>query len=132
MSARCQDAFLDDIDLGSNIACNQALKENVFMMIVCIELRIPLFLIGKPGSSKSLAKTIVAKAMQGKSSGRQLFNRLKSVLFHSRFTCICFIFQGFATVRLFFIRLLIKHIGLDDKLVPKLLSKSYFSPIVIK
>ena len=37
------------------------------MMVVCIELRIPLFLVGKPGSSKSLAKTIVADAMQGRS-----------------------------------------------------------------
>jgi hypothetical protein len=56
--------ILDSIDLDDNIARNQALKENVFMMVICIELRIPLFLVGKPGSSKSLAKTIVEDAMQ--------------------------------------------------------------------
>ncbi|KAH3815375.1 hypothetical protein DPMN_143897 [Dreissena polymorpha] len=50
------------------------------MMVVCIELRIPLFLVGKPGSSKSLAKTIVADAMQGKNSrGGDLFKHFKQV-----------------------------------------------------
>ena len=49
------------------------------MMIVCVELRIPLFLVGKPGSSKSLAKTIVADAMQGKQARSDLFKSLKQV-----------------------------------------------------
>ena len=55
----CQDVFLSNVRLEKNIARNMALKENVFMMVVCIELRIPLFLVGKLGSSKSLAKKIV-------------------------------------------------------------------------
>jgi len=71
--------FLDEVDLGPNIARNQALKENVFMMVICIELRIPLFLVGKPGSSKSLAKTIVADAMQGEAARTRIFHSLKSV-----------------------------------------------------
>ena len=49
------------------------------MMVVCIDLRIPLFLVGKPGSSKSLAKTVVADAMQGDSSTSDLFRLLKQV-----------------------------------------------------
>ena len=77
----CQDVFLDNIELDKNIAKNVALKENVFMMAICIELRIPLFLVGKPGSSKSLAKTIVSDAMQGKGNTihGQLFKDLKQV-----------------------------------------------------
>ena len=47
------------------IFCLKALKENVFMILLCIELKIPLFIIGKPGSSKSLAKTLIAQKMQG-------------------------------------------------------------------
>ncbi len=70
---------MDQVELEANIAKNQALKENVFMMIICIELRIPLFLVGKPGSSKSLAKTIVADAMQGKQAKSPLFRNLKQV-----------------------------------------------------
>ena len=72
--------FLDSVNLAPNIAKNQALKENVFMMIVCIELRIPMFLVGKPGSSKSLAKTIVADAMQGNAAENKLFKNYKEVL----------------------------------------------------
>ncbi|XP_070190023.1 E3 ubiquitin-protein ligase rnf213-alpha-like [Littorina saxatilis] len=74
---RCQDVFLDSVRLEDNIARNQALKENVFMMVVCVELRIPLFLVGKPGSSKSLAKTIVSDGMQGNSAYSELFKTLK-------------------------------------------------------
>ena len=49
------------------------------MMVVCVELRIPLFLVGKPGSSKSLAKTIVSDAMQGNAAYSELFKTLKQV-----------------------------------------------------
>jgi len=49
------------------------------MMIVCIELRIPMFLVGKPGSSKSLANTIVADAMQGNAAHKDLFKNYKQV-----------------------------------------------------
>ncbi|KAJ8362842.1 hypothetical protein SKAU_G00116730, partial [Synaphobranchus kaupii] len=74
-----QDLLLSGVPLGRTIARNTALKENVFMMVVCIELRIPLFLVGKPGSSKSLSKTLVADAMQGHAAHSELFRRLKQV-----------------------------------------------------
>ncbi|XP_073901038.1 E3 ubiquitin-protein ligase RNF213 isoform X4 [Castor canadensis] len=74
-----QDLFLNGVPLRKTIAKNLALKENVFMMIICIELKIPLFLVGKPGSSKSLAKTIVADAMQGQAAHSDLFRSLKQV-----------------------------------------------------
>ncbi|XP_037610034.1 E3 ubiquitin-protein ligase rnf213-beta isoform X1 [Sebastes umbrosus] len=75
----CQDFFLQNIKTRETIAKNVALKENVFLMVVCIELRIPLFVVGKPGSSKSLAKTVVADAMQGQNSHCELFKKLKQV-----------------------------------------------------
>ncbi|XP_054702200.1 E3 ubiquitin-protein ligase RNF213 isoform X2 [Grus americana] len=74
-----QDLFLSGVRLRDTIARNLALKENVFMMVICIELKIPLFLVGKPGSSKSLAKTIVADAMQGQAAHSDLFKDLKQV-----------------------------------------------------
>ncbi|XP_055264373.1 E3 ubiquitin-protein ligase RNF213 isoform X3 [Moschus berezovskii] len=76
---RTQDLFLNGVSLRKTIARNLALKENVFMMVICIELKIPLFLVGKPGSSKSLAKTIVADAMQGQAAHSDLFRHLKEV-----------------------------------------------------
>ncbi|XP_026120794.1 E3 ubiquitin-protein ligase rnf213-alpha-like [Carassius auratus] len=74
-----QDLFLSGVPLGETIARNSALKENVFMMVICIELRIPLFLVGKPGSSKSLSKTLVADGMQGQAAHSDLFKRLKQI-----------------------------------------------------
>ena len=68
MFPSCQKAVLNELKLGDNIARNTALSENVFMMVVCIELRIPLFVVGKPGSSKSLAKTVVTDNMLGDAS----------------------------------------------------------------
>lgn len=65
--------------LGPNIARNAALRENVFMMAVCVELRIPLFVVGKPGSSKSLAKSIVAESMKGQNSKTDFLKKFKSV-----------------------------------------------------
>ncbi|XP_043109399.1 E3 ubiquitin-protein ligase rnf213-beta isoform X2 [Puntigrus tetrazona] len=75
----CQDFLLEKIQTRDTIAKNLALKENVFLMVVCIELRIPLFLVGKPGSSKSLAKTVVADAMQRQASHCDLFKKFKEV-----------------------------------------------------
>ncbi|XP_068759451.1 E3 ubiquitin-protein ligase rnf213-alpha-like isoform X4 [Montipora capricornis] len=75
----CQRAVLNELELGPNIAPNTALSENVFMMVVCIELRIPLFVVGKPGSSKSLAKTVVADNMQGDAARSELFKAFKQV-----------------------------------------------------
>ena len=77
--------FMDQLKLEDNIAKNQALCENVFMMVICIELRIPLFVVGKPGSSKSLAKIIVQDNMQGKNSKSELFKQFKQVILFSTF-----------------------------------------------
>ncbi|XP_040012185.1 E3 ubiquitin-protein ligase rnf213-alpha isoform X2 [Xiphias gladius] len=74
-----QDLLLSGVPMGDTIARNSALKENVFMMVLCIELRIPLFLVGKPGSSKSLSKTLVADAMQGQASHSDLYKMLKQI-----------------------------------------------------
>lgn len=74
-----QDLLLSGVPMGDTIAKNSALKENVFMMVLCIELRIPLFLVGKPGSSKSLSKTLVADAMQGQAAHSGLFKMLKQI-----------------------------------------------------
>ena len=70
---------MENMLLGRNIAKNAALRENVFMMTISIELRIPLFLVGKPGSSKSLAKSIVATSMHGKASRKDLLKHFKEV-----------------------------------------------------
>ncbi|XP_065678772.1 E3 ubiquitin-protein ligase rnf213-alpha isoform X3 [Hydra vulgaris] len=81
-----QRKFLSEIKLEDNIAQNEALCENVFMMVICIELRIPLFVVGKPGSSKSLAKSIIQDCMQGTMSKSCLFKNFKQI-FMSSYQC---------------------------------------------
>lgn len=43
----------------------QALLENLFMILVSILNKIPIFIIGKPGSSKSLAMELVQSNLNG-------------------------------------------------------------------
>ncbi|VDI01999.1 Hypothetical predicted protein, partial [Mytilus galloprovincialis] len=76
---KCQLVFVENMTLAPNIAKNQALKENVFLMVICIELKIPMFLVGKPGSSKSLAKTLVSDAMQGNAAHCDFYKSFKQV-----------------------------------------------------
>ena len=60
---RCQTSIVGLMRIPDHIARNAALKENLFMMYVCIQLKIPLFIIGKPGSSKSLARSIISHSI---------------------------------------------------------------------
>lgn len=75
----CQEVFLDQLELPPRIGRSRALCENVFMMVVCINLRIPLFLVGKPGSSKNLAKDLVKAAMRDTDNPSRLFRELRRV-----------------------------------------------------
>jgi hypothetical protein len=45
--------------LDEGIALNEAILENLFMLLISILNNIPIFVIGKPGSSKSLAMGII-------------------------------------------------------------------------
>lgn len=47
------------------IARNFSLKENLFVMFVCILNKIPLFLTGAPGSSKTLSLNLLVKSLKG-------------------------------------------------------------------
>ena len=62
------DMFLKNMVIDSTIVKNLPLKENVFTMIICFLTKTPLFLCGKPGSSKSLSLNLVLDNFQGKSS----------------------------------------------------------------
>jgi hypothetical protein len=47
------------MELPEGTAVNTALKENIFAVIPCIVNKIPIFICGKPGCSKSLAITLI-------------------------------------------------------------------------
>ena len=50
--------FCSKFALEPGVALNEALMENVYVVVVSILNLLPVFVIGKPGSSKTLAMTV--------------------------------------------------------------------------
>lgn len=65
--------------LPKDIAPNNALLENLLTCFVCIFSKTPLFICGKPGSSKSIALHLLRSAFAGQTSQKE------SILFFNQF-----------------------------------------------
>ncbi|PKY63345.1 hypothetical protein RhiirA4_532552 [Rhizophagus irregularis] len=74
-----QEDYINRMQCPPNTAYNEALLENVLVMIVCILTKIPLFLIGAPGSSKSLAVRLISSNLRGPDSSDKYFRNLAQV-----------------------------------------------------
>jgi len=72
--------IIDKIELDKGIAKNRILKENIFLLFIAITSNIPLIIIGKPGSSKSLSFQQLKKSMRGKYSKNIFFRRYPNIL----------------------------------------------------
>ena len=71
-----EEDYLDRMNLPTGTARNAALRENVFVMLVCILNRIPIFVVGKPGCSKSLSIQLIRSNLRGRDSRDPLFREL--------------------------------------------------------
>ena len=71
-----QEDYLSRMELPPGTARNSALRENVFVMLVSILNRIPVFVVGKPGCSKSLAIQLIRSNLRGKDSKDSFFKTL--------------------------------------------------------
>ncbi|CAB4391094.1 unnamed protein product [Rhizophagus irregularis] len=74
-----QENYIDRMQCPPNTAKNEALLENVLVMIVCIFTKIPCFIIGAPGSSKSLAVRLINQNLRGVDSNDEYFRSLHQV-----------------------------------------------------
>ncbi|POG74253.1 hypothetical protein GLOIN_2v1577211, partial [Rhizophagus irregularis DAOM 181602=DAOM 197198] len=74
-----QEDYIKRMRCPPNTAYNEALLENVLVMIVCILTKIPLFLIGAPGSSKSLAIRLISSNLRGADSYDKYFRNLPQI-----------------------------------------------------
>ena len=72
-----------DFSVHPNIAHNGALMENVFISFVCIRIKLPVFIVGKPGNSKSLALQLLNSSLRGPDSKDPLFKCMPGVNFVS-------------------------------------------------
>ena len=61
------------IEKGTGIALNRALRENLFTCFTCIDNKVPLIIVGKPGTGKSLSFQILYNTLKGEHSESELF-----------------------------------------------------------
>ena len=74
-----QKYFVQQMNLGQGIALNEALCENLFMLLVSVLNQIPIFVVGKPGSSKSLAMRLLQDNLKGQASENTFLRSLPAV-----------------------------------------------------
>ena len=75
--------LLKNINLEKGISKNRALLENIFALFVAINNKVPIFIVGKPGSSKSLSVQLLNRAMKGHLSSNFLFHSLPKLIISS-------------------------------------------------
>ena len=78
-----EEDYLDRMELPPKTAKNAALRENIFMMLVCILNQIPIFVVGKPGCSKSLSIQLIRSSLRGRDSRDPWFQELPQLYFVS-------------------------------------------------
>ncbi|XP_065192879.1 uncharacterized protein LOC135823927 [Sycon ciliatum] len=76
----------DNFKIPSGVALTNALKENIFCIVACIQTKIPLGIIGEPGSSKTLSFHIVRDNLIGDHAPRPFCRQFTSV---DPFFCQC-------------------------------------------
>ena len=73
--------FIDRMKpLSEGIAGNRTLRENVFVLIVCICAKVPIVISGNPGSSRSLAMKLIIHHLKGKNSRDRYFRTLPEIV----------------------------------------------------
>ena len=85
--SECMEKLMSQTDPGEGIARTQGLQENVFMVVVCCFARVPLTIIGPPGSSKTLAVTVAAENAKGDQSEAMKFYRTQKRLIPFHYQC---------------------------------------------
>jgi hypothetical protein len=77
--SHAQKIFVDNLEIEDGISMNEALSENLFVSIVCILNKIPIFIVGKPGTSKTLAIQVIASNLRGDKSVKPFWHDKPSV-----------------------------------------------------
>jgi energy-coupling factor transporter ATP-binding protein EcfA2 len=72
--------LLDKIEVEKGIEKNDLLKENVFSMFVALITKIPLIIVGKPGTGKSLSSQLIYNSMRGEYSKDKFFRQFPQIL----------------------------------------------------
>ena len=118
------DEFAKRISVDKGTALNRALKENLFTLFFGITNKIPVFIVGKPGCSKSLSVQLLYQSMKGESSEDPLFRYFPRIILTS--------YQGSKTSTsqgIEFVFDKAKKIALDQKGKEAVISMVYFDEL---
>ncbi|MES1913550.1 MAG: hypothetical protein MHM6MM_005739, partial [Cercozoa sp. M6MM] len=72
-------SLVQHMTLPRGVALNEALLENIFCCVVAILNRMPVFVVGKPGSSKSLALSLIQNSFNGVTSDNEFFRAFPNI-----------------------------------------------------
>ena len=75
-----EEFLLNQIDLENGIGKNDLLKENVFSLFLSVVTKIPVIIVGKPGTGKSLSAKLIINSMKGKYSKKDFFKEYPSII----------------------------------------------------
>ena len=76
---KLENELADNINLEKGIAKNRALLDNLFALFVCLNNKVPVFICGKAGCSKSLSFSLLFQSMKGEYSKNELFQKYPSL-----------------------------------------------------
>ena len=68
-------SLTEQMIIGKGIALNRALKENLFTCFTCVDNLVPLIIVGKPGTGKSLSCQILYNTLMGEFSKSEIFKK---------------------------------------------------------
>ena len=71
---------LSQINLEKGIGLNRLLRENVFLLFISLVTKVPLIIVGKPGSGKSLSAQLIFKSMRGEFSKSPFLIRFPKII----------------------------------------------------
>ena len=75
-----EEFLLDKIELDKGIGKNNLLKENTFLLFLAVITKIPLIIVGKPGTGKSLSAQLIYKSMRGIYSKNKFFQKFPQII----------------------------------------------------
>ena len=75
-----EEFLLKQIELDVGIGKNESLKENLFLLFLSVVTKIPLIIVGKPGTGKSLSAQLIYNSMRGIYSKNEFFKKYPSIV----------------------------------------------------
>jgi len=75
-----EEFLLDLMELDKGIGKTSLLKECVFLLFISVITKIPLIIIGKPGTGKSLSAQLIYNSFKGKYSKNKFFRKFPPII----------------------------------------------------